>query len=87
MNEKNSSDNYFWREQTAWAILVSKQRKGFMRLPDSYQISKQPVTDLTISHHFVNDGSREDFFKEGVCLLKKNGFLSEINKEYSLRGC
>ena len=80
MNEKNSSDNYFWREQTAWAILVSKQRKGFMRLPDSYQISKQPISNLTISHHFVKDGSREDFLKKGVCHLKRRGFLKEFNK-------
>ncbi|MCQ9205983.1 MAG: class I SAM-dependent methyltransferase [Omnitrophica bacterium] len=70
-------------EQTLNALLLSKCRA--IRLNDNYQISKQPITDKTISHHFVKDGSRNDFYKEGLKYLKLNKFLKEFNKVSHMR--
>jgi lipopolysaccharide biosynthesis glycosyltransferase len=69
-------------EQTGFAMLFSKYREAFVRLPDSYQISKKCITEETISHHFVNDGSRTNFYKEGLKHLKQIGFFGEFNKTY-----
>jgi hypothetical protein len=33
----------------------------------------------TVSHHFVKDGSRPDFFLRGVRKLRKDGMLAEIS--------
>jgi hypothetical protein len=33
----------------------------------------QPITDETISHHFVNDGSRLHFSTRGVRTLRRRG--------------
>jgi lipopolysaccharide biosynthesis glycosyltransferase len=69
-------------EQTGFAMLFSQFREAFARLPGSYQISKTCITEETVSHHFVNDGSRTNFYKEGLKQLKKSGFIREINKTY-----
>lgn len=72
-----------WTDQTAWAVFASKYKDMFDRLPKTYQISEEPITDRTVSHHFVsgvNGGSRDDFYKRGVRHLKQVGFLSEFRK-------
>lgn len=72
--------NNDWRvnrhEQTLTAILLSKANG--VRLSNVYQISKEPVTDKTISHHFVNDGSRQDFYSVGLRHLRSSGFIEEF---------
>jgi len=65
-------------EQTLNAILLSKY--GAIRLNENYQISKKRITDKTICHHFVDDGSRIKSYKEGLKHLKLNKFLKEFNK-------
>jgi len=73
-------DNKSWlvnrHEQTLAAILLSNAHA--MRLGSNYQISKQEITDTTVSHHFVNDGSRPDFYSEGLRKLKKNRFIKTL---------
>ena len=63
-------------EQTLIAILLSKANA--LRLSSNYQISKKPITDETISHHFVNDGSRPHFYTAGLSFLKSTGFIKEF---------
>jgi len=60
-------------EQTLNALLLS--RANAARLSDAYQISKTPVTRQTVSHHFVNDGSRPDFYRIGIRRLIYSGFI------------
>ena len=72
----------FWTEQTCYTGLFSKYEDAFVRLPGTYQLSKRPITGETRSHHFVNDGSRTDFYTKGLKLLKNIGFLSEFNKTH-----
>jgi len=63
-------------EQTLAAILLS--RANAVRLSSDYQISKEAVTATTVSHHFVNDGSRADFRAIGVRRLASAGFIEEL---------
>ncbi len=63
-------------EQTLAAIILSKANA--VRLGGNYQISRKPVTDKTISHHFVNDGSRADFYLAGLMRLKSAGVIEEL---------
>lgn len=63
-------------EQTAYAILLS--RCGAHRLSGNYQISKQAIGSETVSHHFVNDGSRLHFSTRGVRTLRRRGFLNQM---------
>ncbi len=63
-------------EQTLIAILLTKARA--LRLSSSYQISKQPIAEKTISHHFVNDGSRPYFYTAGLSFLKSIGFIKDF---------
>lgn len=65
-------------EQTLCAILLSKA--DALRLGDEYQISQQPVTDATVSHHFVNDGSRPNFYTVGLQRLKSTGFTKTLTR-------
>ena len=55
-------DNTHWminrHEQTLIAIILSLVNSK--RLSSKYQISKQSLTVNTVSHHYVNDGSRPD---------------------------
>jgi hypothetical protein len=60
-------------EQTLNALLLSKANAA--RLSDAYQISKTQVTGQTVSHHFVNDGSRPDFYRVGIRRLMSCGFI------------
>lgn len=70
--------NINWHEQTLNALLLSKY--GAIRLNENYQISKRPITDKTVCHHYVNDGSRKNFYKEGLKYLKSIKFLKEFNR-------
>ncbi len=63
-------------EQTLAAILLSKAKA--VRLDSNYQISKARVTDKTVSHHFVNDGSRMGFYVAGLRRLKSSGFIGKL---------
>ncbi len=69
-----------WLEQTVWAALFSRNAEHMQRLPDTYQISdKHPITEETISHHFVNDRtlSRLNFSRKGMPFLIEHGFLRD----------
>ena len=63
-------------EQTLHALLLS--RSGAHRLSDVYQISRQRITATTVSHHFVNDGSRLHFYTRGVRALKQCDMFATI---------
>jgi len=64
-------------EQTLAAIFLSKANA--VRLGGEYQISKERITDKTISHHFVDDGSRNNFYALGLSRLKSAGFIEKVN--------
>lgn len=82
LEEVHNSDCHrlLWIEQTGQAIFFSKYKNAFTRLGDSYQISKQPITDKIISHHFVSDKFRNNFYTEGLRHLCKINFLKELNR-------
>ncbi len=65
-------------EQTLNAMIASKV--DAMRLDTSYQISMQPITDKTVSHHFVANGteSRANLCRKGLKQLRANKFLIEL---------
>jgi len=65
-------------EQTLNAMLLSRAKA--VRLSDAYQISKTPVSEQTVSHHFVNDGSRADFYRVGMRRLVSTGFLTSTSR-------
>jgi len=65
-------------EQTLNALLLSKC--GAIRLNENYQISRRPITDKTVCHHYVDDGSRNNFYKEGLRYLGSIKFLEEFNR-------
>ena len=71
-----------WLEQTAFGLLFSKYNDNFRKLGKDYQISNKAFSDRTVSHHFVADGSRNNFYMDGLKRLKKNKFLKseEIRK-------
>ena len=73
---ESSPDSVNRHEQTVAAIILSKANAA--RLDSDYQISKKPVTDKTISHHFVNDGSRTYFYVAGLRRLKSSGFINKL---------
>ncbi len=70
-------------EQTVNALLLSKY--GAVRLNDNHQLAKQPITDKTISHHFVDDGSRANFYNVGLAHLKTNKFLKDFKRSSNLQ--
>lgn len=72
---ENMKDSVNRHEQTLAAILLSKAKA--VRLSDDYQISKKLITDKIVSHHFVNDGSRINFYKAGLSRLKSTGFIKD----------
>ena len=74
--------NKSWIEQTAFALIFSKYAELFKPLGNDYQISRQPISGKTVSHHFVADGSRDNFYKEGLKRLKKKGFLNKLRLSY-----
>ena len=82
MEEIISDVEYNWHEQTMHAILLSKY--GAVRLSEQHQISRNhPLSDKTVSHHFVADGSgsRIDFYREGLRHHRAKGFLKRFNRE------
>jgi hypothetical protein len=48
--------------------------------PKIYQISKDPITAKTVSHHFVSDGSRGTFYTIGLRTLKSAEFIKELGQ-------
>ena len=64
-------------EQTLHALLLS--RSGAHRLSDAYQISRQRISTKTVSHHFVNDGSRLHFYTRGIRALKQSAMFATIS--------
>jgi len=64
-------------EQTLHALLLS--RSGAHRLSNAYQISRQRIGTTTVSHHFVNDGSRLHFFTRGIRALKQSAMFAAIS--------
>ena len=64
-------------EQTLYALLMSVH--GAHRLGSPYQLSRQPITDATVSHHFVNDGSRMQFSTLGISALRRRGMIDTIS--------
>lgn len=63
-------------EQTLHAILMSKC--DATSLDARYQISKRGIDDSTVTHHFVNDGSRNRFYTDGLKRLEKMNFLDSL---------
>ncbi len=65
-------------EQTIQAILLSKC--GAAPLGDGYQISNRAaITDHTVAHHSVSDGSRANMQAEGLRRLRATGFLDALD--------
>lgn len=71
-------------EQTLYALLLS--RAGARRLGAGYQIGQRPLGPGTVSHHFVNDGSRRRFFTHGVRRLRQQGAIPRSNGDGTCRG-
>jgi hypothetical protein len=69
-----------WIDQTIYAIMISKHKEHFERLSNLYKISFQALTRDAVSHHFVNDGSRELFYRNGLRALKSKRFLKKFNR-------
>ncbi len=67
-----------WMEQTCFALLYSKSGVISSRLSKNYQISFQKITERTACHHFVNNGSRLNFYSQGIKKLIKEGLLEKI---------
>lgn len=67
-----------WGEQTAYALLVSRNEEQFYRLPRCYQISQGSAEPSAVAGHFVNDGSRDLMYLAGVKRLNQERFLSAI---------
>jgi len=65
-----------WSEQLLFAMLFSRHQEGADRLPANYGISRARLGPATISHHFVNDGSRGLFYNRGIPYLRRAGFLA-----------
>lgn len=65
-------------EQTLNAILLSQAQA--VRLSDNYQIGQTPLSEHTVSHHFVDDGSRPGFYRIGMRRLVSQGFLKAIDR-------
>ncbi len=56
----------YWTEQTLYALLMSKHGGEFTMLSDKHQISFAPLDSETVSHHFVDDGSRGRLYTHGL---------------------
>jgi len=68
-----------WMEQTAYAVLFSRQPGVFKRLSPRHQISLTPHDADTISHHYVWDGSRKNYYLVGLKQLKRAGLLKALS--------
>ena len=67
-------------EQTLHAMLLSKY--GAAPLGDGYQLSNRAaITDRTVAHHSVSDGSRAQMQAEGQRRLRAAGFLAALDRE------
>lgn len=68
-----------WMEQTGHAVLLSKIPGLAHRLSPRHQISFAPHSKDTISHHYVYDGSRKNFYMVGLKHLRKAKFQRRIS--------
>jgi len=68
-----------WMEQTAHAVLLSKNPCFSHRLSPLHQISFAEHSKDTISHHYVYDGSRKNIYIVGLKQLRKTKFLRTIS--------
>jgi len=64
-------------EQTLHALLLSRSEAH--RLSNVYQVSRQRISAATVSHHFVNDGSRPHFYTRGTRALKRCAMFATIS--------
>lgn len=71
-------DNINIHEQTVHGAMMSKCKAT--RLAKTYQISRETIHKETVSHHFVNNGSRKLFYLQGLRQLKRQGFLRETKR-------
>jgi hypothetical protein len=74
---KKTRENVNWHEQTLHAMLLSMCNAH--RLSRHHQISDQPISPLTVSHHFVNNGNRNKMYIDGLKKLRKEGFLGKLS--------
>ena len=75
----NNYPHHGWMEQTAYAVLLSKNPELSHRLSPQHQISFAPHQQNTISHHYVYDGSRKNLYIVGLSQLRKANFLKEFS--------
>jgi len=71
----NDYPHHGWMEQTAHAVLLSKDPERSHRLSPSHQISFDPYREETVSHHYVYDGSRKNLYLTGLKQHRKKRFL------------
>jgi hypothetical protein len=83
--EQAGLQSHPWAEQTLFAILLSRRQGEADRLPDNYAISRKRISRETVSHHFVNDGSRGMFYTQGIRRLRKMGFVARYTKSIESR--
>lgn len=72
-----------WSEQTLFAILFSRRTQGTDRLPAAYGIGRSRIGPGTVSHHFVNDGSREFLHIAAIPRLRRAGFVADYTKQFT----
>lgn len=77
--DKADLPNKIWLEQTVTVVFFSKCNEFFVQLGESYQISKQEITDKTTGHHFVWDEWRLPMYVKGIKRLRSAGFLKKIS--------
>ncbi len=75
-SKSNANRSVNRHEQTMVALLLSRANaKG---LNSDYQISRDALTNETVCHHFLSDGSRAHFFSKGLRRLRRAGFLNTL---------
>jgi hypothetical protein len=75
--ERNGLLSHPWTEQTLFALLFARQAGLAKRLSPQHSISRTPIDEQTVCHHFVNDGSRGDFYVRGIRRLRRIGFVRD----------
>lgn len=74
-----------WSEQMLFAMLFSRNEREVRRLSAGYSISQAPIGKNTVSHHFVNDGSRGDLYARGIPHLRRAKFLLDYSRAVTAR--
>ena len=65
-------------EQTLHAMLSA--RSGARPLSEQYQISDDQLSERSVCHHFVTDGSRSRFYFDGLRRLHRKRFLELLSR-------